>query len=160
MNKTAALFALALAAALVPLTLRPDGTDDPVVAQTLFSDGTTNTWTQADLIAALQLVNRKYHRDCEQGDGRRAWHGKLVGQSVTTNGETLVKTERHEDGTVFTFKARYVPPAVAVSNANERLKTTLVRGVPKALAQARLRRLQEKTTTNTVSVTVTAGGDR
>ena len=124
------------------------------------SDGTTNTWTQADLIAALQLMNRKYHRDCEQGDGRRAWHGKLVGQSVTTNGETLVKTERHEDGTVFTFEARYVPPAVAVSNANARLRTTMVKGVPKALAEARLRREQEKASVSNVTVTVTAGGDR
>ena len=156
MNRTA-LCALALAAALVPLTLRPDGTDDPVVAQTLFSDGTTNTWTQADLIAALQLMNRKYHRDCERGDGRRAWHGKLVGQSVTTNGETLVKTERHEDGTVFTFEARYVPPAVAVSNANERLKTTLVKGVPRELAKARLRRQQEKSSVSNVTVIVGSG---
>ena len=160
MNKTAALFALALAAALAPLDLRPDGDLSQVVAQTLFSDGTTNTWTQADLIAALQLMNRKYHRDCERAEGRRDWHGKLVGQSVTTNGETLVKTERHEDGTVFTFEAPYVPPAVAVSNANAKLKTTMTKGVPTALAAARLRREQEKATTNIVTVTVTAGGDR
>ena len=116
MNKTAVLFALALAAALAPLELRPDGDLSQVVAQTLFSDGTTNTWTQADLIAALQLINRKYHRDCERGDGRKAWHGKLMLQTVVTNGETLVKTERHEDGTEFTFEAPYIPPAVAVSN--------------------------------------------
>lgn len=160
MNRLTAFCALALAAAIAPLELRPDGDLSQVVAQTLFSDGSTNTWTQADLIAALQLINRKYHRDCERGNGRLAWHGKLMLQTVVTNGETLVKTERHEDGTEFTFEAPYVPPAVAVSNANERLKTTLVKGVPKALAQARLRRLQEKTTTNTVSVTVTAGGDR
>ena len=159
MNKSA-FCALALAAALAPLTLRPDGTGDPVVAQTLFSDGTTNTWTQADLIAALQLMNRKYHRDCERAEGRRDWHGKLVGQSVATNGETLVKTERHEDGTVFTFEAPYVPPAVAVSNANARLRTTLVKGVPKALAEARLRREHEKASVSNVTVTVTAGGER
>ena len=134
--------------------------DEQIVAATIRADGSTNTWTQADLIAALQLINRKYHRDCERADGRRDWHGKLMLQTVTTNGETLVKTERHEDGTEFTFEAPYVPPSVAVSNANARLKTTMSKGVPKALAQARLRRLQEKTTTNTVSVTVTAGGDR
>ena len=157
MNKTAALFALALAAALAPLELRPDGDLSQVVAQTLFSDGTTNTWTQADLIAALQLINRKYHRDCERGDGRKAWHGKLMLQTVVTNGETLVKTERHEDGTEFTFEAPYVPPAVAVSNANSRLTTTMVRGVPKALAQARLRRQQEKSSVSNVTVTGTAG---
>ena len=152
MNKTAALFALALAAAIAPLELRPDGDLSQVVAQTLFSDGSTNTWTQADLIAALQLINRKYHRDCERGDGRRAWHGKLMLQTVVTNGETLVKTERHEDGTEFTFEAPYVPPSVAVSNANARLKTTL--------AEARLRRQQEKSSVSNITVTVTAGGDR
>lgn len=160
MNKTAALFALALAAAIAPLELRPDGDLPQVVAQTLFSDGTTNTWTQADLIAALQLINRKYHRDCERGAGREAWHGKLTLQTVVTNGETLVKTERHEDGTEFTFEAPYIPPAVAVSNANSRLKTTMVRGVPKELAEARLRREQEKSSVSNVTVTVTAGGDR
>ncbi len=159
MNKTAALFALALAA-LAPLALRPEGNLSQVVAQTLFSDGSTNTWTQADLIAALQLINRKYHRDCENGNGRRAWHGKLMLQTVTTNGTTLVKTERHEDGTEFTFEAPYVPPSVSVSNANSRLKTTLVKGVPRELAKARLRRQQEKASVSNVTVTVTAGGDR
>lgn len=151
-------FFVATTAALLADDPAPD--ESPIVAQTLFSDGTTNTWTQADLIAALQLMNRKYHRDCERADGRRDWHGKLVGQSVTTNGETLVKTERHEDGTVFTFEAPYVPPAVAVSNANARLRTTMVKGVPKALAEARLRREQEKASVSNVTVTVTAGGDR
>lgn len=157
MNRTriVALCALALAA-LARSALCAEGAE-PVVVETLFSDGTTNTWTQAELIAALQLMNRKYHRDCERADGRRDWHGKLVGQSVTTNGETLVKTERHEDGTVFTFEAPYVPPAVAVSNANARLKTTMVKGVPKALAEARLRRLEEKSIVSNVTVTVTAG---
>ena len=76
---------------------------------------------------------------------------------LATNGTTLVKTETHEDGKTFTFTAPYVPPAVAVSNANARLKTTLAKGVPKALAAARLRRVQEQQTTNEVSVTVNAG---
>lgn len=158
MNRT--VFALCVAiAALAPAYGQTAG-DSPVVAQTLFSDGRTNTWTQADLIAALQLVNRKYHRDCESPGGRNAWHGRLVGQTVSTNGTTLVKTERHEDGTVFRFEAPYVPPSVSVSNANARLRTTLVKGVPKALAEARLRREREKTSVSNVTVTVTAGGDR
>ena len=159
MNKTAC-YALAIAVATALLPIMSKGADNPIVAQTLFSDGTTNTWTQADLVSALQLMNRKYHRDCERPAGRRDWHGKLVGQSVTTNGEMLVKTERHEDGTVFTFEAPYVPPAVSVSNANNRLKTTLVKGVPKALAEARLKRLQEKEAVSNITVTVTAGGNR
>ena len=159
MNKTA-FYALAIAVALAPLTVMSENADNPIVAQTLFLDGSTNTWTQADLIAALQLMNRKYHRDCKLPAGRRNWHGSLVGQTVVTNGEMLVKTERHEDGTVFTFEAPYVPPAVSVSNANNRLKTTLVNGVPKALAEARLKRLQEKEAVSNITVTVTAGGNR
>lgn len=150
--------ALAVAAAVAQVVSAPNGANGAdVVVETLFSDGSTNTWTRPELVAALQLVNRKYHRDCENGGGRKAWHGRLVRQTVVTNGTTLVKTETHEDGKTFTFTAPYIPPEVAVSNANARLKTKLSKGVPKALAEARLRRLQEKQETNTVSVTVKAG---
>lgn len=52
----------------------------PIVAETLFEDGTTNTWTQTDLTDALGLMNRKYHRDIETESGRTKWHGKRMGQ--------------------------------------------------------------------------------
>ncbi len=112
-------------------------TADEVVAQTLFSDGSTNTWTQADLIAALQLMNRKYHRDCEKPEGREAWHGKLVGESVDTN--TLTKVECYEDGLTFTFPARIVKPADSAKAQLAKLKkrTMTTNGVPAALAAAR-----------------------
>ena len=129
---------------------------EDVVATTLFSDGTTNTWTQADLLAALQLINRKYHRDCERGEGRRAWHGKMVREVVTTNGEEIVKTEIHEDGQTFTFPATPRTAAANVAAANSRLKTTMSRGVPAALAAARARREAEKATTNMVTIAVEA----
>ncbi len=137
--------------------------DDPapqaggVVATTLFSDGSTNVWTQADLLAALQLINRKYHRDCETGSGRAAWHGRLRRETVATNdvGE-LVKTEYHDDGQTFTFTSRVVSAAVAVSNANSRLSTTMTRGVPRELAKARMRRAQEKSVVSNVTVSVEA----
>ena len=144
----AALFAAALA----------ETNESPVVAMTLLSDGSTNTWTQADLIAALQLMNRKYHRDVDTPSGRLAWHGKLVSQSIDTN--ALTKTETYADGTTFTFPFQQNTPAQNVAAANARLKTTMKRGVPAALAQARERREAEKATTNVVTVTVTAGGDR
>ena len=137
--------------------------DDPapqtggVVATTLFSDGSTNVWTQADLLAALQLINRKYHRDCETGEGRRAWHGRLRRETVATNdvGE-LVKTEYHDDGQTFTFTSRVVTAAVAVSNANSRLSTTMTRGVPRELAKARMRRAQEKAAVSNVTISIEA----
>ena len=126
-----------------------------VIATTLFSDGRTNTWTQADLLAALQLINRKYHRDCERPEGRKAWHGTMR-EVITTNGEELVKTEIHEDGQTFTFRSRYIAPAVSVSNGNARLSTTMTKGVPAALAEARRRRAQEKNTVSNVTIAVEA----
>lgn len=130
-----------------PAVAAPSATspDSPIVAQTLFSDGSTNTWTQADLIAALQLMNRKYHRDVETPSGRNAWHGALVAQVVDTN--RLVKIERYADGTEFEFP--FEPP---------RPKTpapTKSSTVPARLAEARARRQAERETTNTVNVVVT-----
>ena len=118
----------------------------PVIIETLFSDGTTNTWTQADLVAALGLMNRKFHRDVQKPDGRRAWHGRLVREEVSTN--DLKKVEIYEDGTRYTFD--WQPPrTVAVKSAALNSK-----GVPVRLAEARARRAAEKATTNTVTVTV------
>ena len=156
MKKTAALFALALAAALAPLDLRPDGDLSQVVAQTLFSDGTTNTWTQADLIAALQLVNRKYHRDVSTETGRRAWHGARTREVVDTN--TLEKVTYYEDGTAFTDQARIVTPQDSVNAYNASLpKPVMTNGVPARLASARLRQRENSTTTNEVTVVIRAG---
>lgn len=133
--------------------------NDEVVVQTLLDDGSTNTWTQADLVAALQLMNRRYHRDCENPKGREAWHGKLVGQTVVTNGETMVKTERYADGTSFTFPARVIKPLDSVKAANAKLpKSAMTNGVPVRLANARLRQRANAATTNDVSVTIKAGG--
>lgn len=132
-----------------PAVAAPSATspDSPIVAQTLFSDGSTNTWTQADLIAALQLMNRRYHRDCETPTGRTAWHGALVAQIVDTN--RLVKTERYADGTEFEFPFEIstpkTPSPTPYSSSN----------VPARLASARARRQAEKATTNTVTVVVT-----
>lgn len=73
-----------------------------IVATTLFEDGSTNTWTMADLQAALQLLNRKYHREMGSADGRRKWHGAPV-HTVSTNAETRIieSVETYPDGFVF-----------------------------------------------------------
>ncbi len=136
--------------------------DDPapqqggIVATTLFSDGSTNAWTQADLVAALQLINRKYHRDCLSGNGRKAWHGNMREAVATNEVGELVKTEIHEDGQTFTFTSRVVTASASVAASNSRLKTTMSRGIPAALAAARARREDEKATTNTVVITIEA----
>ena len=149
---------LLLSFAIVAQSSGDGGQPQPgqVIATTLFSDGSTNTWTQADLLAALQLINRKYHRDCERADGRKAWHGKMR-ETVTTNevGE-LVKQEIHEDGQTFTFTSRVVTAASSVATSNSRLTMTMTRGVPSELAKARLRRVREKNTVSNITVTVEA----
>lgn len=128
--------------------------NDPnkVVFTTLLEDGSTNTWTQADLVAALGLLNRKYHRDCEGVGGRKSWHGRLTKEIVDEDAET--KTEVYEDGTTFVYKFRKVTPSQAVKDFNSRLSTN---GVPARIAAARLKRMQEKQTTNTVNQVLKAG---
>ena len=124
----------------------PVSPETPIVT-TLFDDGSTNTWTQADLVSALQLMNRKYHRDIEAPGGRTAWHGKLVMQEIDTN--RLVKIERYADGTEFEFP--FEPPKPKTP-----APTKSANG-PARLAEARARRQAEKATTNIVTVIVKTG---
>lgn len=141
---------IVLTAAAITCTVtsvaRGENATNGVIFTTLKSDGTPNTWTQEDLVQALGLLNRKYHRDCETVSGRKAWHGRLKKEIVNTN--ELTKTEVYEDGTTFSMPAKIITPAIAVSNANKALSTN---GIPAKLAAARLRRQQEKATTNIVT---------
>jgi hypothetical protein len=123
-----------------------------VVFTTQYADGSPNQWTQEDLVKALGLLNRKYHRDCEKASGRKAWHGKLKREIINTN--ELTKTEVYDDGTSFTYKYKVVTPAQAVKDFNSRLSTN---GVPARIAAARARRLKEKQTINTVDKVFVAG---
>lgn len=86
--------------------------DDPVVAVTLREDGTTNTWTQSELQAALGLINRMYKREIGTDAGRRRWHGDRIGQYVLPTGETnavgrevFVRVDLYADGFVMTNRA-------------------------------------------------------
>ena len=101
------LLAIAIAAALCCAYA-----EDPVVAATVRADGSTNTWTQADLQAALGLMNRMYWRDQETDAGRRKWHGERIGQYVIPTGETnaagraiLVNVMLYADGFVMSNRA-------------------------------------------------------
>lgn len=129
--------------------------EDEVVFVTQYADGTTNTWTKADLVAALGLMNRKYHRDCRTTSGRASYHGNLVKEIIDEDAET--KTQVYEDGTTFTATFRVVKPAEAVAEANKNLATTITNGVPVKLAEARLRRVEEIATTNIVNVEIRSG---
>ena len=61
---------------------------EEVVATTHRADGTTNTWTAAELQAALGLMNRMYWRDQETDSGRRKWHGERIGEYLLPTGVT------------------------------------------------------------------------
>ena len=104
MKKLLIAFAAIVAAAV--------SADEPVVAATIRADGSTNTWTQADLQAALGLMNRMYWRDQETDAGRRKWHGERIGQYVLPTGETnaagkaiLVNVMLYADGFVMSNRA-------------------------------------------------------
>jgi len=86
--------------------------EDPIVATTLLADGSTNTWTQADLQAALGLMNRMYHRDMGTDAGRTKWHGDRIGQYILPTGETnsvgrevFVRVDLYADGFVVTNRS-------------------------------------------------------
>lgn len=96
--------------------------EQPIIAETLFEDGKTNTWTQADLTQALGLMNRKYHREQTTEKGRVTWHGKRMGQYLL-DGEDGKKylVLLYEDGFAWTNEATRVglkdPEAVAKAKA-------------------------------------------
>lgn len=131
----------------------------PVVAETLLSDGTTNRWSQADLVAALGLLNRRYRRDIETESGRRAWHGREVGQTLLTNDAgRLVMRRTYADGFTFDDAARRQTARVAASNMAARVRASLpTNGVSPRVANLRAQSAANAGTTVT-NVTVTVGG--
>lgn len=124
-----------------------------VVYTTLMSDGTTNKWTLKDFGEALGMMNRMYHRKIKTNTGRIEYHGPLKNEIVDTN--NCIKVQVYEDGTSFTNTFKAITPIQAVDTFNSKLKTTFTNGVPAALAAARARRLQEISSTNVVTITVT-----
>ncbi len=115
MKRLLALFALSALPALAA---------DEIVLQTAFEDGTTNSWTQADLVDALGLMNRKYHRDMASESGRVAWHGKRLQQYAMTNGVgRLQVVSVYSDGYAHTEEAKaakVADPEAAAKLAAER----------------------------------------
>lgn len=141
----------AIAAAIVCAAISAE--EMPAVLTTLFSDGSTNSWTQADLQAALQLTNRKYHRDVQTASGRKAWHGPVVRRIVETNDLKLV--EYHEDGFVWTN--RWTSPALVSPADRSAQVTSEARRRQRELAEARRKaaRIAELTTNFEAQVTAT-----
>ena len=128
-----------------------------VIFTTRHIDGSANTWTLADLQSALELINRKYHREISTESGRRAWHGKKI--KAVTDAQKLTITTTYEDGTVFIDEAPLETPAQSVAAHNQKLKVSVsTNGVPAKLAAARLRRAAEINNGPTnVTMTIEAG---
>ena len=160
MNRMLLAFALSgwntVAFADEPTQAMPGSND--VVAVTMLDDGKTNTWTVADLQAALGLLNRKYHREVRTLSGRHAWHGALKRQIIDRENES--KTEIYEDGTAFVFPYEEKDSPSSISNRNAQMMRTLTNGVPVGLAKVRMRRVEEKATTNVVNVVTGPGAEK
>ena len=129
---------------------------EPIVMETLFEDGTTNTWTQADLKAALGLLNRKYHREVKTESGRVAWHGKRIKTEENTN--TLAVVSTYADGTQFTdpFTVKRPASLEARMAAAKRAKAAQRMKLPPGLAEIEAQRDAAAQTTNEVTVIVEA----
>lgn len=151
--------ALAVLCALAACPVAAAQAAAPVVAETLLADGTTNTWTQADLVDALGLLNRRYRRDIETEAGRRAWHGRETAQTLLTNATgRLVMRRKYADGFTYDDEARPTSTRRAASNAVARVRAALpANGVPPRLAALRTRAAEASAPAET-NVTVTAGG--
>ena len=130
-----------------------------VVAETLLADGTTNAWTQADLVDALGLLNRRYRRDIATESGRRAWHGREVTQTILTNAAGRIFMRRtYADGFTYDDEARATTARRAASNAVARVRASLPAvGVPPRLAARRAEAAANAGTVET-NMTVAAGG--
>ena len=113
----------------------------PIVAETLLADGTTNTWTQADLVAALGLLNRRYRRDIQTDAGRRAWHGAETRQTLMTNDAGRIFMRRtYADGFTFDDEGGRMTVQQIASNAALRVRLSLpTNGVSPRVASIRAR---------------------
>ena len=127
-------------------------TNEPTVVETLLSDGTTNPWTQADLVAALGLLNRRYHRDIETEKGRIAWHGKVVRREVVTNDMNIIMRNTYEDGFTHDEEGRSPRP---VTPKVRTIPAYMTNNVPARLAVARVAAFRNvETVTTNIIVTV------
>lgn len=116
-----------------------------VVAATLRADGSTNTWTEADLRDALGLLNRKYWRDMESQEGRRKWHGVPSHHYVTNAAErTVQRIEIYPDGftnVVKGTKRKLRTPEEEAAwmlerrNRRERLRATMIETLRAKIAE-------------------------
>ena len=164
------IIAVAVLSCAAPFMARADEPADPaapVVAETLFADGTTNSWTQGDLVDALGLMNRKYWRDMRTADGRVKWHGKrlrqyFIDENGGHEGKGFYLVTLYEDGFAWTSTPTRVtirdPEAKARAKAaEEALRAEWEAAhLPPEVAAVLAARREAAATTNEISVVVEA----
>jgi len=153
----------AMSAGADPEPQQSGAPSDGVVMATQRSDGSTNTWTLAELQDALGLMNRKYWRDMKTAQGRREWHGSVAGSFMTTNAAGAIeRVDLHEDGYVHreepTRKVVITDPEAIAKAAAEReakLRELEAKSLPPEIAAILAARRAAAASTNTVTITVT-----
>lgn len=152
-----AILALALIAAPAVNAAAVDW-DAATIITTRNLDGSTNSWNQADLLEALGLINRKYHRDMQTPAGRKAWHGDVLSVKIDKDAESRV--EIYEDGFAVTNKWKSPTPKIQ-KEINRAVKFARARasGMPPDVARIYVERSEKEkeTTTKTVTVDVATG---
>jgi hypothetical protein len=134
-----------------------------IVLQTQFADGSTNSWTQKDLVDALGLMNRKYHRDMQTETGRRQWHGEKLSQYLMTNdaSKVIYLVTLYADGYAHSTLSKPVKPndpeaalkakIEAAKKAEEIKAKWEAANLPPEIAELR-KAQRESTKTNTITV--------
>lgn len=121
-------------------------------------DGSTNLWNQADLLEALGIINRKYHRDMQTPAGRKAWHGDVL--SVEIDKDAEIRVEIYEDGFAVTNKWKSPTPKIQ-EEINRAVKFARARasGMPPDVARIYVERsaAEKDTAAKTVTVDVATG---
>lgn len=120
-------------------------------------DGSTNSWNQADLLEALGLINRKYRRDMQTLEGRKAWHGNVVIERDMEKGITI---ERYDDGLAITneWKTATSPMKANIESAAERARKRNAGKPPEVVELFAARAAaEEDKTTKTVTVDLATG---
>ena len=127
-------------------------------AETRLADVVTNAWEKDDRLSMLELLERRYRRDIATQQGRVAWHGREVTQTVATNASgRLVMRRAYADGFTFDDEARGLTPREAASNSVRRVRAALpTNGVPKGLARRRAQ-AAARAEPSVTNVTVTVG---
>lgn len=113
----------------------------------------------AKLLHAIRLQMDKYDHDMRSTSGRREWHGTLLRQEVYTNELCAVEVYTNKiDGSIWRYKYPFKPKMTTAEANRKRLKSPpKVNGIPKKLAEARLKRYQELNTKSNITVNIEAG---